>query len=127
MEKHEIQLKGARAAKQLMLHYLVSDLGHNKNDFLCGISTSENYNNFLRQSSIPVLSKFSIQCSNSEVADVCIGYMKDVGFRVTKQLYEKGGKLVFIFKEPSLGDKEYLQSLSKRIEKSCGELDSLVK
>ena len=118
MEKHEIQLKGARAAKQLMLHYLVSDLGHNKNDFLCGISTSENYNNFLRQSSIPVLSKFSIQCSNSEVADVCIGYMKDVGFRVTKQLYEKGGKLMFIFKEPSLGEKNIGKALAKELKRA---------
>ena len=126
MDKNEVKLKGARAAKLLMLHYLVSDLGHKKTDFLCGISTLVDYNRFLLQSSIPVLSSFSVQCESSEIADACIGYMENAGFRVTQNLYVKGEILVFIYKVPNLRDEDYLQALSKRIEKSSLEYDSLV-
>lgn len=127
MDTIEVKQRGARAARLLILHYLVSDLGHKKSDFLCGISSEVKYNTFLQQSSIAVHSSYSVKCENKEVAAVCIDFMRNAGFKITDNLYEDGGTLVFIYKVPNQEDEEYLQFLSERIEKSGMAYESLMK
>lgn len=127
MNTTEVNQSGARAARLLMLHYLISDLGRKKSDFLCGISSEVKYNTFLQHSSIAVHSSYSVKCENKEVAAVCIEFMRNAGFEITDKLYEDGGTLVFIYKVPNQKDEEYLQFLSERIEQSGMAYESLMK
>lgn len=127
MDATEVKRRGTKAAMLLMLHYLVSDLGHRKSDFLCGISSEEKYNTFLQQSFIAVHSSYSIKCENKEVATACIEFMSNEGFEISNKLYEDDGTLVYIYKIPNLKDEEYLQFLSERIEKSGKAFESLMK
>lgn len=127
MDSTEVIQRGARAARLLMLHYLISDLGHKKTDFLCGISSTVKYNTFLQHSSIAVHSSYSVKCENKEVAALCIKFMKNAGFEISDKLYEDGGTLVFIYKVPNQKDEEYLQFLNERIEKSGKAYESLMK
>lgn len=127
MNNQIIPIDGAKAAKLLMLHYLLSDLGRKKEDFLCGTSSEEAFRNFLEESSIPVHSSYYVKCTSLDEASKCMEFMKKAGFRQTYQLEREGGTLVFIYKIPDSNDSKYLEILNERIEKSSKEFESLIK
>ena len=127
MNNRVIPIDGAKAAKLLMLHYLLSDLGRKKEDFLCGISSEGAFRNFLEESSKPVHSSYYVNCTSIDEASKCMEFMKKAGFRQTDRLEKEGGTLVFIYKIPDNNDSRYLEILNERIEKSGKEFESLVK
>ena len=79
MNNRVIPIDGAKAAKLLMLHYLLSDLGRKKEDFLCGISSEGAFRNFLEESSKPVHSSYYVNCTSIDEASKCMEFMKKGG------------------------------------------------
>ena len=103
--------------QQLTLFCITRSLGRNCSDFLFGVGNSKSVIALLKKKTIPTSQFMIVMCSGSKVLLSVAQKMQRCEFKKQSIECQDNCDCVYVYKEPTSRDEEYLKDLDKRIAK----------